>query len=82
MTAEEKAKLFNAIGYDETGEISELPVEYVAVKAHFKLNQLEVFIRNDDEAARNANFQATVVSIQVKEVSCNVAQRPAAAGLR
>lgn len=81
MTADEKTKLFNAIGYDETRELRELPEEYVAIKAHFKLNQLEVFIRNDDEVVRNANFQTTVVFIQVKEVSFIVEQRPAAGGL-
>lgn len=81
MTAEEKAKLYNAIGYDESIVDTDLPVEYVAYKAHFKLNTLEVLIRNELEAARRPDFDATVMSLQVLNLCCTVDQRPAASGL-
>lgn len=81
MTADEKAKLFKAIGFTEADTISVLPPEYVAVVANFKLSELEVFIRNEAEASANSSFVATVLSFQINDVSCQAKQRPAASGL-
>lgn len=81
MTAEEKAKLFAAIGYDESETSSILPVDYVAVTAQFKLNMLELSVRNEAKALADASYHPTVMLFQLQNVTCNVRQRPATAGL-
>lgn len=80
MTAEEKAKLFQAIGYHEDGVQTELPIEYVAMVMEFNLNMMEICIKNTD-LDKEADKQ-TVISLQINGVSCQLDQRPAASGLK
>lgn len=90
MTSEEKAKLYQAIGYHEDGIDLQLPEEYVALKANFSLKLLEVCVRNEvihsSQSKLNvddvANKMQTILSLQVSGVSCEVDQRPAASGLK
>lgn len=89
MTSDEKAKLYQAIGYHEGGVDLQLPEEYVALTMRFNLKLLEVCVRNEihpsnallttDAAATDLR---TVLTLQVKGVSCDIDQRPAASGLR
>lgn len=86
MTPEEKAKLYQAIGYHEGGVDLQLPEDYVALTMRFNLKLLEVCVRNEINNSKaiepiGAELQ-TVVSLQVKGVMCEVDQRPAASGLR
>lgn len=80
MTADEKAKLFQAIGYHEDGVQTELPIEYVAIKMEFNLNMLEICIKNTD--LNQENRKQTVLSLQINGVSCQLDQRPAASGIK
>lgn len=82
MTADEKEKLFKAIGYHEDGVETELPVEYVALVAQFKLQMLEICIRDESLAPIDVTDTLTVMSFQIHGVSCQVDQRPAASGLK
>lgn len=82
MTADEKAKLFKAIGYHEDGVETELPIEYVAIVAQFKLQMLEICVRNESLTPVDANDTLTVLSFQIHGVSCEIDQRPAASGLK
>lgn len=89
MTSDEKAKLYQAIGYHEGGVDLQLPEEYVALTMRFNLKLLEVCVRNEVTSSNallspdspNTDLQ-TILSLQVKGVSCEVDQRPAASGLK
>lgn len=88
MTPEEKAKLYQAIGYHEDGMDLQLPEEYVALTAHFNLKLLELNVRNEITHSSKSNVDEatdklqTILSLQVSGVSCEVDQRPAASGLK
>lgn len=90
MTSEEKAKLYQAIGYHEDGIDLQLPEEYVALTAHFNLKLLEVCVRNEithsSKSTLNQDDETDklqiILSLQVSGVSCEIDQRPAASGLK
>lgn len=82
MTSEEKAKLYQAIGYHEGGVDLQLPEEYVALTMHFNLKMLEVCVRNEISDSSLLTDFKTVLSLQVSGVSCEVDQRPASSGLK
>lgn len=89
MTGEEKAKLYDAIGYHEGGVDLQLPEDYVALTMKFNLKLLEVCVQNDIANSSKAQLDDTsieqlhtVLSLQVMGVSCQVDQRPAVSGLR
>lgn len=83
MTSEEKAKLYEAIGYHEGVNDLQLPEEYVAITSHFNLKMLEICVRN--EIIKPSDLEVsltTVLSLQVSGVSCEIDQRPASSGLK
>lgn len=86
MTPAEKAKLFEAIGYTEGVTDTELPLDYVAISMEFKLNLLEVCVRNESlivDSNLSSTFDSqTVLSLQVQGVKCGIDQRPASSGLK
>lgn len=47
MTAEEKAKLYSAIGYQENSTTTVYPKEFVENKLTFMLNNLSISVRDD-----------------------------------
>lgn len=80
MTADEKEKLYKAIGYQENTTPTELPVHFVATKLKFELKKLQILVINDDlSAIDDAN---RVMSLQLKNVTANLDQRPAAAAIK
>lgn len=83
MTGEEKAKLYQAIGYHEGGVDLQLPEEYVALTMHFNLKMLEVCVRNEIVNPNTLAMELTsVLSLQVSGVSAEIDQRPASSGLK
>lgn len=83
MTTEEKAKLYEAIGYTEGVVDLQLPEDYVAIMMHFNLKMLEVCVHNEIIKPTDLDVTlATVLSLQVCGVSCEIEQRPAASGLK
>lgn len=83
MTPAEKAKLFEAIGYTEGVTDTELPLDYVAISMEFKLNLLEVCIRNESLVSDPQSTSTNqVLSLQVQGVKCGIDQRPASNGLK
>uniref|UniRef100_A0A1L8DVL7 Putative vacuolar protein n=1 Tax=Nyssomyia neivai TaxID=330878 RepID=A0A1L8DVL7_9DIPT len=82
MTNEEKAKLYNAIGYRENTSPTELPEDYVAMRLHFQLNVLEVAIMNDDCVKKDGHTSECILLMQLREVRCNIDQRPAASAIK
>lgn len=90
MTADEKQKLFNAIGYQEQATPLELPKEFVAMSFVFELNLLEIVIRNEylDLSAVGSvndsleiNDPSRVILLQLRKVHLHLDQRPAAAAM-
>lgn len=80
MTPEEKDKLYKAIGYQENDVPAELPESYVATNLEFVLNALEIVIKND-EISSELDLDR-ILFLQLKNVTCNVEQRPGANALK
>lgn len=79
MNAEEKEKLFKAIGYQENSVPTELPTTFVALKMHFELNCLEISIKSNIESE---NSIENVMLLQLNKVKCSVSQRPSAQSIK
>lgn len=79
MNAEEKEKLFKAIGYQENSIPTELPETFVAMKMHFELNCLEISIKSNIESE---NSIENVMLLQLNKVKCSVSQRPSAQSIK
>ncbi|KAG8191289.1 hypothetical protein JTE90_003297 [Oedothorax gibbosus] len=75
MTAEEKEKLYEAIGYQEQPVPTEYPKEFVENKLLFLLHNLTVTLSDDTRS------EPQVLKANLKEVSASVEQRPAASAL-
>lgn len=89
MTSEEKAKLYQAIGYHEDGVDLQLPEDYVALTMRFNLNILEICVRNEITSSSISKLNETigselqtVLSLQLLGVSCEIDQRPSVSGLQ
>ncbi|XP_064596167.1 intermembrane lipid transfer protein VPS13C-like [Liolophura sinensis] len=73
-TAEEKAKLYAAIGYQENeGDIT-LPKEFVAVRVVTKLNTVCLAIRDAKDSQ--------IMKVQLTDVFTSFSQRPAASAVK
>lgn len=79
MTGEEKEKLFKAIGYQENAVPTELPENFVALKLHFELKCLEIFIKSNIE---NEHSIENVMHLQLNHVKCSIDQRPSAQSIK
>ncbi|KAH8237095.1 hypothetical protein KR038_004232 [Drosophila bunnanda] len=82
MTSEEKAKMYNAIGYHENVKPTDLPESYEAIKMNFKLIALEVGLYKE-ENRENENFKdyqelPSLVLLKFSMVTASLSQRPAA----
>lgn len=83
MTSEEKAKLYQAIGYHEGGVDFKLPEDYVALTMNFNLKMLEVCVCNEIINPADLSFGLKkVLSLQVSGVTAEIDQRPASSGLK
>lgn len=89
MTADEKQKLFHAIGYQEQATPLELPKEFVAMSFVFELNLLEIIIRNEylfsSVGSVNDSLEIDdpnrVILLQLRKVQMHFDQRPAASAM-
>ncbi|XP_053672745.1 intermembrane lipid transfer protein Vps13 [Anopheles nili] len=81
MTPAEKAKLFQAIGYQENDMPTELPEHYIAQILQFELNSLQVSIKSD-LSDKEASILERVMLLELKNVVCGVQQRPSAAAMK
>lgn len=79
MTSDEKEKLFKAIGYQENSVPTELPETFVAMKMHFELKCLEIFIKSNIESE---NSIENVMHLQLNHVKCSIDQRPSAQSIK
>jgi vacuolar protein sorting-associated protein 13A/C len=79
MNAEEKEKLFKAIGYQENASPTELPEKFVAMKMHFELNCLEISIKSNIESETSME---NVMLLQLNQVKCSIDQRPSAQSIK
>lgn len=83
MTAEEKAKMFKAIGYEENVKPQDVPVEYVAIHMSFKLIALDVGLYQEtllDQNDSNYDYHQmpSIMLLQFKMATASITQRPAA----
>ncbi|XP_055620155.1 intermembrane lipid transfer protein Vps13 isoform X3 [Toxorhynchites rutilus septentrionalis] len=88
MTSDEKAKLFRAIGYQESDTPTELPEYYVAQVLQFELNSLEVSIKSEVSIGSQEVICSSglplerVMLLELKNVKCGVQQRPSAGAMK
>ncbi|XP_033726256.1 vacuolar protein sorting-associated protein 13A-like isoform X3 [Pecten maximus] len=75
-TPEEKAKLYNAIGYEENESDPTLPKEFVAVKFVTKLTTLSFTLKDDSKR------DPQILRLQLKDVFSSFGQRPAASAIQ
>uniref|UniRef100_A0AAQ4Q6C5 Vacuolar protein sorting 13 homolog C n=2 Tax=Gasterosteus aculeatus aculeatus TaxID=481459 RepID=A0AAQ4Q6C5_GASAC len=75
MTAEEKEKLYTAIGYSGSSHNLTLPKQYVAVVVSFQLFRTSVTVREQAEVPE-------ILKIQMIDLSTKVSQRPGAQAIR
>lgn len=79
MTPEEKAKLYEAIGYQENASPQEYPEHYVGMSIEFVLEALEISVRNE---VPNKQISEEVLFLQLGGLYCILDQRPASSGIR
>ncbi|XP_049573506.1 intermembrane lipid transfer protein VPS13C isoform X3 [Syngnathus scovelli] len=75
MTAEEKEKLYAAIGYSASSRDPALPKQYVAVELSFRLFRTSVTVREQPGVAE-------ILQVQMSQLSTKISQRPGAQALR
>ncbi|XP_039984071.1 vacuolar protein sorting-associated protein 13C [Xiphias gladius] len=75
MTAEEKEKLYTAIGYSGSSHNLNLPKQYVAIVVTFKLLRTSVTVREQPDVPE-------ILKIQMLDLSTKISQRPGAQAIR
>ncbi|XP_029943561.1 vacuolar protein sorting-associated protein 13C [Salarias fasciatus] len=75
MSAEEKAKLYTAIGYSGSSHSLALPPQYVAVVVSFQLLRTSVTIREREDVPE-------ILKIQMIHLGTKISQRPGAQAVR
>ncbi|XP_036950284.1 vacuolar protein sorting-associated protein 13C isoform X4 [Acanthopagrus latus] len=75
MTAEEKDKLYTAIGYSGSSHNLALPKQYVAVVVTFQLFRTSVTIREQPDVPE-------ILKVQMIDLSTRISQRPGAQAFR
>nr|XP_046254686.1 vacuolar protein sorting-associated protein 13C isoform X2 [Scatophagus argus] len=75
MTAEEKEKLYTAIGYSGSSHNLALPKQYVAVVVTFQLFRTSVTVREQPDIPE-------ILKVQMIDLSTRVSQRPGAQAFR
>ncbi|XP_026058511.1 vacuolar protein sorting-associated protein 13A isoform X2 [Carassius auratus] len=75
MTPAEKAKLYAAIGYSETGVNPNLPKNFENMKIHFQLNRLCLSIKESRE-------KPEIIKLSVIDLKAMLTQRPAAQAIK
>ena len=87
MTADEKQKLYSAIGYDEGTVTAPMPEDYEAIVMNFKLVALEIglfedmWVDNSKVSIQSARLE-TIMAIKFEMAMCKIVQRPGANALR
>ncbi|XP_070537095.1 intermembrane lipid transfer protein VPS13A-like isoform X2 [Ptychodera flava] len=76
MSAEEKSKLYSAIDYSEDAADPTLPIEYVGMKFHFKLQR--TFLQLTDSSLE----QPEIVKLTLDDLYAHVQQRPSVDAFR
>ncbi|XP_061878990.1 intermembrane lipid transfer protein VPS13C isoform X1 [Entelurus aequoreus] len=75
MTAEEKEKLYTAIGYSGSSHNLTLPKQYVAVVVTFQLCRTSVTVRDQPDVPE-------ILKVQMIDLSSKISQRPGAQAMR
>ncbi|XP_030582249.1 vacuolar protein sorting-associated protein 13C isoform X2 [Archocentrus centrarchus] len=75
MTAEEKEKLYTAIGYSGSSHSLALPKQYVAVIVNFQLLRTSVTVREEPNVPE-------ILKIQMIDLKTKISQRPGAQAIR
>ncbi|XP_067454112.1 intermembrane lipid transfer protein VPS13C isoform X1 [Thunnus thynnus] len=75
MTADEKEKLYTAIGYSGSSHNLALPKQYVAVVVTFQLFRTSVTVREQPDVPE-------ILKIQMIDLSTKISQRPGAQAIR
>ena len=76
MTSEEKAKLYDAIGYEEGMTIAEYPVSFVERKIEIHLSKTQLSILDNDQPVK------LITKFCCFNVFLGLEQRPSADGLQ
>ncbi|XP_062515201.1 intermembrane lipid transfer protein VPS13C-like isoform X4 [Corticium candelabrum] len=82
ITAEEKAKLYEAIGYVEDALIAELPREYVDNKISVQLTQLAAdLVGEDGREIVHASLNENIVFVETRTSAKNVCVKASSSGM-
>lgn len=84
MTPDEKAKMFKAIGYEESSVIQNEPKEYVAMYMKFKLISMDVGLYQDtkeDEVVSDFHSLPPILQLSFSMTTALVTQRPSAGAI-
>ncbi|XP_038046817.1 vacuolar protein sorting-associated protein 13C-like isoform X3 [Patiria miniata] len=76
MSAEEKAKLYDAIGYSDNSVDPTFPKDYVGIQAHLNLKSTSVKILDEERK------MPQILNLSVTELTANFSQRPAAEAIK
>jgi vacuolar protein sorting-associated protein 13A/C len=82
MTGDEKEKLFEAIGYDESALATELPEHFIANFIDFELNSLVVTVASEVAGPDPIESYKNIMKFKLKAVNCVIEQRPAASAIK
>ncbi|XP_077994048.1 intermembrane lipid transfer protein VPS13A-like isoform X3 [Glandiceps talaboti] len=72
LTAGEKSKMYDAIGYSEGAADPTMPLDYVGMKFHFKLKKTSLQLCDD------SLWKKEVVNLDLEDLYASVQQRPSA----
>ncbi|XP_046898786.1 vacuolar protein sorting-associated protein 13C isoform X4 [Hypomesus transpacificus] len=75
MTADEKTKLYTAIGYSGSSQNLALPKQYVAVIITFKLFRTSITLREEPNVPE-------ILKVQMIDLSTSISQRPGAQAIK
>lgn len=77
MTSNEKAKLYKAIGYNESDPLPNYPAEYVEIEFLFQLDEIKATV---SEQQFPSCFQ--LMSFSLKTINMRFERRPSAYGMK
>lgn len=84
MTSDEKAKMFKAIGYEESTTPQNEPIEYVGMNMRFKLISMDVGLYQDkkgDEIVSDFHSLPPILQLCFSMTTALVTQRPSAGAI-
>lgn len=68
----EKQKLYEAIGYEENGNLIFYPPEFIAYKVKFAINMFKIVVKEDVTPLLNIEFEKSIFVVHYRPTSTNL----------